>query len=191
MWRLILHNLGAFLVLFATLSGCRQEEERPFSNPIQIDQYFSIKSLIEEKLPHMDGMTLEKQLMVGNNMEQSSEQLNPEDWRRELDIFIHADINKASLANAYHTEESQNRISHILKEGEKGEIKEMNVYKNKDNAIDSVTFVRKKENLFFLSFTEGSLTLEGDTLKSYRINGLQKVWFLPRNQMQVRGTLIP
>ncbi len=183
--------IGAFLLTLQVLTGCRQEEEKPFSNPIQIEQYFPIKAFIEERLPEMDGKEVEKSLILGDRKENSRQQYDQDGWRRELDIFIHADINKASLANAYHTEQKGNSSSHRLKEGEKGEVKILSTFQSGPSQVDSIYFKRKKSNLFYSSSAEGTLVLKDNKIHSYLINGEQKVWFLPTNRMQVRGIVVP
>jgi hypothetical protein len=187
----IFQGLGAFLLSTLVLIGCGQKEEKPFSNPTQIEQYFPLKAFIEERLPEMEGWEVEKHIRLGENEEESRQRFDQEDWRRELDIFVHADINKASLADAYQTEESGNTTIHSLKEGEKGEIKLLKAFRGEGNqVVDSIHFVREKSTLFYSSVAEGTLVMKEGQIHSYRINGEQKVWFLPYNRMEVKGRVI-
>ncbi len=183
--------LWAFLLFTHVLLGCRQEEEKPFSNPTQIEQYFPLKAFIEDKLPEMDGLEVEKSLRLGENEEKSRQVFDQEAWRRELDIFIHADINKASLADAYHTVEDQNSKAHSLKEGEKGEVRLLKIFWGEDKQdLDSIYFVREKSTLFYSSFAEGTLVIYEGQIHNYKVYGEQKVWFLPNNRMYLEGRVI-
>lgn len=173
--------------------GCRQEEEKPFSNPTQIDKYFPLKAFIEERLPQMDQWEVEKKMLLGNNEEVVRQIFDQEAWRRELDIFIHADINKASLADAYLMEESTEATIYSLKEGAKGDIKVLKTFWSEDRKeeVDSIYFEREKSTLFYTSKAEGSLAMHKGHIHSYQIKGEQKVWFLPINHMYVEGRIVP
>lgn len=116
--------------------------------------------------------------------------MDADEWRKELDLFIQADINKNSLAASYTTQETPQLLRHILIPGEKGEIQMMTVHRSEDK-ISRVDFSFKKENLFYVSEGSGSLkmTADGNRLSSYEVNGYQKVWFLPANIMFTEGKI--
>lgn len=116
--------------------------------------------------------------------------MNADEWRKELDLFIQADINKNSLATSYTTQETSQLLRHTLIPGEKGEIQMMTIHRSGDK-ISRVDFSFKKKNLFYVSEGSGSLKMMDDSnhLSSYKVKGYQKVWFLPANIMLMEGEI--
>src|SRR5690606_28717068 len=102
------------------------------------------------------------------------------EWRRELDVFVQADINKASLASAYETIKNDTLLLHRLKAGEKSSIQEIRISYQADK-ISRISFIAQLDNLFYSSDTQGELVLDSASgmIGSYRVKSVQKVWFLP------------
>lgn len=115
-----------------------------------------------------------------------------EDWRKELHIFIQADINKASLATSYFTEEGDGFTIHRLKPGEKSQIQEIRVAYEGDR-VSQVSFISRHDNIFYTSGSEGKIFLDTKSglLTSYQVHGTQKVWFLAPNEMEIEGKILP
>src|SRR5690606_4124234 len=86
--------------------SCSQEKAQPMDNPIQIDNYFPLKSFIEQQVELLDGAKVSKSIAIKGKEDHVEVLMDAEAWRKELDIFIQSDINKASLASSYDTEEN-------------------------------------------------------------------------------------
>src|SRR5690606_10005621 len=125
-------------------------------------KYFLLKDFVEDQLVRLDRASVRKTTRIKGKEEKTVQQLGLEEWRKELHIFIQADINKSSLASAYYTEEDGHVTVHRLKEGEKSPIQEIKVA-YEDGKISQISFVSKKESLFYASGVEGELLMDPHT----------------------------
>lgn len=179
-----------WLVFFLFFS-CGKTKKEPLGNPTQLNKYFPLVEFVEEQISILNGKQVSKVISIKGKEETVSLVLGSEDWRKELDLFIQADINKNSLATSYSTEDSPSLLRHTLIPGEKGEIKTLAVHRS-GGKISRIDFTFKKENLFYLSEGSGSLfmTADGRQISSYKVKGFQKVWFLPANVMTTSGEIL-
>ncbi|WP_158855783.1 hypothetical protein [Lunatibacter salilacus] len=180
-------QVGLMLLL---LVSCSKTEQAPPENPTQLNKYFPMVQFVQDQIPQLDGREVSKKLTIKGKEEALTMVMNAEGWRKELDLFIQADINKNSLATSYATQENAQLLQHTLIPGEKGDIQQMKIHRSGDK-ISRIDFSFKKENLFYLSEGSGSLemTADGKHLSSYEVNGYQKVWFLPANIMSTEGKI--
>jgi hypothetical protein len=171
------------LTLFL-LHACSTKEKEPLHNPTQIEKYFPLGKFIEDQIDLLDGAEVTKVIAIKGREESVSTILDGDAWRKELDLFIQADINKNSLATSYATEDSPHLLRHTLLPGEKGDIKMISIHRS-DSQIRKIEFTFRRENFFYLSEGSGSLfmTADGNHISSYQVSGLQKVWFMPPNIM--------
>lgn len=180
-----------YIFLIGFLFSCGQEEKQPMENPTQIEKYFLLKDFVENQINRLDGARVRKYTRIKGEEEHTELKFNAEDWRKELHIFIQADINKANLATSYDTEEDSNLTIHRLKPGEKSPIQEIKI-NYQDNQVSRISFISHQENTFYTSGSEGELILDtaSGKLSSYYVSGMQKVWFISSNEMEIRGELL-
>jgi|SRR5690606_118072 len=180
-----------WVVLFAGLVlSCSQDNAQPMDNPTQINKYYPLKDFVEKQVELLDGSTVRKLLMIKGKEEETTFAMDAEGWRKELDIFIHADINKASLATAYETEEGEGVIIHRLKPGEKAAIQEIKVERDGEQ-VRLIAFKAFQDDFFYTTSSEGKLEIgSSGTVRRYEVSGSQKVWFLSPNKMSIRGEIL-
>lgn len=178
-------------ILLALLWSCKQERHRPLDNPTQIDRYFPLKSFVEDQVNRLDNASVRKKVGIKGEQEILQQQFSAEEWRRELDVFVQADINKASLASAYETIKNDTLTLHRLKPGEKSSIQEIKV-SYKAGKASRISFIAHLDSFFYTSDTQGELVLDSVSgmISSYRVIGLQEVWFLPVNEIDVTGEVL-
>lgn len=187
----MIRTVVIFLV-YGLLLACNDDQGQPMDNPIQISKYFLLKDFVESQVKQLEGAEVRKFSQIKGNEENSVQEFNEEGWRRELDIFIQADINKSSLASSYDTEKTDDVLIHRLKPGEKSLIQEIKVAYEGEQ-VSQISFISHQDNLFYTSGSTGELVvdLSSGRIKTYHVKGTQKVWFLPPNEMEVRGEIIP
>ncbi|MBD3629177.1 hypothetical protein [Cyclobacterium sp.] len=182
---------GFFWVFVAICSGvsCNKEEQVPFSNPTQIDAYFPLTDFLEQKIENSSGDEVIKTIRFNEEEERVKFIPDTATWRKELDFFFQADINKAALASAYLTKEEGQMLIHSLKPGEKNNIREIKVVK-KGGKVSEIGVVAIKDNLFYYSEVYGELAFdENENLSSYSMEGIQKVWFLAGTSLEVQADI--
>lgn len=179
------------MILVSALFSCESEEEALLKNPTQIDLYFPITDFLTEQISRLDGHTIKKKVIMNGEMREVDQVLYSRDWREEFDWFIQSDINKASLAQAYDTESTDQMTRHTLKPGEKGVLQKMEIfYDNRE--VKEIIFHTIKENTFYTSSSTSRLTTGDDGLLNlYELKSNQKVWFLSPNNMVITSSILP
>ena len=182
---------GWVLFIVGLLISCSEDTGQPMDNPTQIDKYFPLKDFVENQIGLLDGSTVKKTLCIQGKIEETQTRMDAEAWRKELDIFIQSDINKASLAMAYETEEADSVTIHRLKPGEKSSIKEITVL-YEDEQVRWINFKAFQDEFFYRTLSEGELVVDKlGRLRSYQVKGTQNVWFLSPNEMVIKGVVLP
>lgn len=176
------------VLILVIIIGCSSENK---SGNQAETVYFPIKEYTEVTALKLDGRGIYKELNVNGEKETIQDTLTTEDWLKELDFFIKADISRPSLAGSYETQRSAEYLIHTLKEGEKGEIQKI-VVKFEEKIIKEVSFVIKNSNMFYNSETRGAIFNQSLTgkLDHYAIQTIQKVIFLKPNKMVVNASVV-
>ncbi|QDH81508.1 hypothetical protein FKX85_06365 [Echinicola soli] len=180
--------------MLGLLFSCNEGEEQPLANPTQIDKYFPLKSFVINQLDELKDHKVHKITMINGEEASTEVVLNKEQWRKELDAFIQADINKAANSTAYEEQKKGKEKRYLLKPEAKGNIKEIRVtYQSSANdKVKQVTFVAESENFFYESSTTGTLKIDESSglISTYSVEGTQKVWFLSPNEIAVKGNVV-
>lgn len=180
---------GWVVLIVGLILSCSQENGQPMDNPTQIEKYFPLKAFVENQIDLLDGTTVSKSIAIKGKMEETKLRMDAESWRRELDIFIQADINKASLATAYETEERDGLTIYRLKQGEKSAIQEIQV-SYEGEQVRQINFKAYQDDFFYKSASEGELIVDtSGRIEAYEVAGIQNVWFLSPNEMLVKGKI--
>lgn len=183
---------GLAILVVALLLSCSGDKEQLMENPTQIDQYFRLKDFVMKQVDLLEGSTVRKTLGIKGEVETMEVQMDAEAWRKELDVFIQNDINKASLATAYETKEKDGVTTHELKPGEKSSVQEIKVtYENEK--VKNISFKSRQDDFFYWSTSAGELKVDTESGKidTYQVTGTQNVWFLPPNEMVIEGVILP
>lgn len=169
------------------ISGCSVSD----SNISESESvYFPLKDYFEVQALQLDGKGVNKEITVNGEREKIQKALSSEEWLKELEFFIQADINRPSLAGSYETKRSEKALIHELKPGEKGKIQRIVVnYNGKE--VKDISFVSKSDNLFYSTETRGILYNQSLTgiIDNYVIETMQKVVFLKPNKIIITASI--
>ena len=183
------YSLFAFLISIVCFS-CSENTLEVDQPEMEVLPYFDLKGFIDKEINELGTVTVIKNSRI-NGEEKSVEQIyTPEDWKKELAIFVEADINKPTYALSYSTEVDTKYLIHELKEGEKGRLKNMTI----SYGEDEVTFLKirlKKESIFYTSTTNASLYFSANTfnIDHYSIETTQKVIFMSPYNVKISGVI--
>ncbi|MDN3668989.1 hypothetical protein QWY93_06585 [Echinicola jeungdonensis] len=182
------------ILIVGLLFSCNNGEEQPFANPTQINEYFSLKGFMDRQISQLDGKKVEKWSKINGEEKRETVYLDEEAWRRELDLFIQSDINKASLKDAYQTQRKDGQQIHQLKPDREAQVKNITItYLDGSENVKEIAFIASKENFFYQSSTQATISIDPETktINSYKIESQQKVWFLSPNKIEIKGEVMP
>lgn len=160
------------------------------SNSAVESNYFPVKEFVEVQIQKLNGKSVIKEININGEKEKSKKTPTQEEWIKEFDFFLQADINSPVLSDSYDTQRSEKYLIHELREGEKGKIKKI-VVQYMDEQVKELSFVLKTENPFYSSQTRGVLMFHGLTgeIDQYILESIQEVVFSKPNKMIVRASI--
>jgi hypothetical protein len=175
-----------FTLIPAFVWSCTSTENNQTSESV----YFPMKDYFEVKSQELDSTFLVKEITINGEKERIEKIMRTEEWMRELELFIQADINRPNLAKSYETKRSEEYLIHELKPGEKAKIQKI-VVRYEDGVIKELSFHAKSENPFYKSETRGVIFNQSITGKfdHYILDSYQKVVLIKPNRMVVKASV--
>lgn len=175
-----------WIFFLTTIIACQTEtsDKEDFDPP-----YFQLEQFIEGQASKLEGRSLQKEIQIKETVEKLEIKPNQEEWLRELDFFIQADINRPALAQAYSITKDDSETTYDLKKGEKSKLKSMKIFYNENREVKRIEFVIGSENTFYETETTGWLLIDDASgmIDSFEIDGKQEVVFLDPILMQVKA----
>ncbi|GAB2619565.1 hypothetical protein [Belliella aquatica] len=177
-----------WIFFLTTIIACQTQtsDKEDFDPP-----YFQLEQFIEEQASKLEGKSLQKEIQIKETVEKFEVTPNQEEWLRELDFFIQADINRPALAKAYSITKDDSETIYDLKKGEKSKLKSLKILYNDKQEVKRIEFVIGSENTFYETETTGWLLMNVDAgiIDSFEIDGKQKVVFLDPILMHVKASV--
>src|SRR5947209_5408007 len=105
-----------FLVILSLLSlvACTDDQTRQ-----RTDAYYDLETFVKGQITTLDSLQPEVNKRVVSGETQESKALTTVQWKKELDLFVQADLNKPAYRNSYVTERlSAHTLIYRAKAGE-------------------------------------------------------------------------
>ena len=173
--------LGFTVFFLAIISISLISCDNPQNNSNQIKRYYDLKGFIASQITQLDKVkpVVFKTMKIGRDQNQlSSKDIN---WKKELELFIQADINKPAYAQSYLVSRPDSgTFEYNLKPGEDLPVRYLKIKLSVTDGVPvSVRALLRSENKLYQSEKEIDLTCEVKDNKSriisYRIEGFQKL----------------
>jgi hypothetical protein len=178
-----------WIFFLTTIIACRTQtsDKEDFDPP-----YFQLEQFIEEQASKLEGRSLQKEIQIKEIVEKFEIIPSQEEWLKELDFFIQADINRPALAKAYSIIKNESETTYDLKKGEKSKLKSLKIFYNEREEVERIEFVIGSENTFYETETTGWLLMDDESgiIDSFEIDGNQEVVFLDPILMHVKARVV-
>lgn len=184
-------SYSLFILLISLVGFSCSESTLEIDQPeMEVLPYFDLNGFIEKEIRELGTVKVIKNSRINGDEQSIEQEYTPEDWEKELAVFVEADINKATYVQSYTTEVDTKYLVHELKEGEKGRLKNMTITYGEDE-VTQLTIKLKKESLFYTSTTTAALYFSARTfnLDHYSIETTQKVMFMSPNNIKISGVI--
>jgi hypothetical protein len=163
------HHLLKLFSLVLFLMSCNSQEG-DFEK-----QYFDLAGTLNLQLEHLKNKSAEKTWEFNGRTE--TKVVNDLNWKKELELFYNADINKKAFLKSYTTSVNNDTTFHTLRNGEKLWVKTMQIIKNEKNEPIEIAIECEENN--YINETQQSLNiiLKDNKIETYKIINHQKLLF--------------
>jgi len=179
------------LAAFIFLMGCDQPQEKAPGKKV----YYDLKNFIETQETFLSEQkpTVDKIMSVsGKNEARSTKEI---DWKKELELFIQADINKPAYSKSYAVSRPDSLTSvYTLKTDEDIPVKALKIVL--DKVTKNPVFIKallRSENKLYQSEKNIEMNYKSESnqwhLTSYSIQGFQKLAMMDKKDFDIKATL--
>lgn len=173
------------LFISLLLIGCTDSETQNSTKT-----YFDLAGLINQQVIELN----KKQPLTHKNLaiEEKKEVLNTNkiDWKKELELFLQADLNKQSYQLSYNKEETPQMAVYTLKEGENLPVKSLKIIFDEDKSAKHIEALLQTENYLYQSEKHLLMTLDKNHLTNYQIEGWQELFIGKKKSFKVDGIVV-
>jgi len=177
------------IIIILLLSGCDQPQEKAKEKKI----YYDLKGFIETQIEFLSEQKpiVDKVMSVsGKNESRSTREV---DWKKELELFIQADINKPAYSKSYAVSKPDSLTSvYTLKTEENISVKWVRIQLDKTTGNPVLIQARlRSENKLYQSEKNVELHCKSESnqwhLTSYSIKGYQKLATMDRKDFDIQA----
>lgn len=170
-----------FLALVLSLSAC-QESATDFQR-----QYYDVAATINGivKTNSAEKTTYVKEAWINGDKE--TVEISDVDWKKELEVFLLADLNKRDYLNKYAKDSSANKIIYKLLPDLEAPVNSLEI-DFKDRQPSGLTAVLKTDNFLYESERILKLSMLNGQLSSYEVNGWQELFIGDKKTYRLRVT---
>ena len=183
--------ITTFILLFMAMGACREAPEKKN----EVKAYYDLKGFIENQIVYLNESKpkVEKTLNLNGKKEVQSEAAI--DWKKELELFAQADINKPAYRNSYTIIKSDSAVyEYKIKAGENLPVQFLHI--EVDSATQQPLLVKaivRSENKIYQSERQIELTCKRRNnlfeISSYSIDGYQKLLLTEQKSYNIRAKI--
>ncbi|WP_435352647.1 hypothetical protein [Emticicia sp. SJ17W-69] len=167
------------------LFGCNESS----SNENTPKYYYDLAGFINQQISQLskNQPITWKNLLIGEKTE--SIQTKDIDWKKELELFLQADLNKQSYQLSYTKDSTQNKVVYQLKKGENLPVKVLKIEFDQENSPKHIDALIQVANYLYKSEKNLSMDLDKKQLKNYQIKGWQELFIGQKKNFKMIGVV--
>ncbi len=165
------------------LQSCQSQETT------KISLYFDMKGYIANQinLLNISKPKVSKTVTVGDKIE--TKVISGIDWAKELEFFVESDLNKPAFVGSYDIVENDSLKSYQLKSSGKNLVKYL-IIKQKLDGKEEISAQISERNYLYESEKNLQAVFKDKKLKSYQIEGFQKVILGEKKPFKIAGEIL-
>ncbi len=169
--------LTAFVVL---VTGCTQESTN------ETKKYFDLNAFIQAKIEVLNKKKPAFEKTVWNENTPETKTVVIQDWGKELELFLQADLNKPAYLNSYEVTETDTLSKYQLKNTESLPVKLLMIHKV-EGKPESIEATVQNKNYLYESNKQIRLHLTEGEIDNYFISGTQQLVFGDKKVFKVEA----
>ena len=172
------------LLISLFLVSCNQEQQ------IINKKYFDLKGFSESIIKELEIKKPEvtKVWQIGNQKETKS--THDVDWKKELSLFVDADLNKRAFVNSYSIHETSKGVNYKLKPGESLLVKSMAIENLEEKNSKIISIETSTSNYLFKTNSKIIMKTKNEKLHEYSVYSIQKLFLSKPDTSSIEGKLI-
>lgn len=165
------------------LQSCQSQETT------KISLYFDMKGYIANQINLLNASKpkVSKTVTVGDKIE--TKVISGIDWAKELEFFAESDLNKPAFVGSYDIVENDSLKSYQLKSSGKNLVKYL-IIKQKPDGKEEISARISECNYLYESEKNLQAVFKDKKLKSYQIEGFQKVILGEKKPFKIAGEIL-
>ncbi len=173
-----------FLFICLILIGCTESSTE--NTP---KYYYDLAGFINQQISQLtkNQPIIQKNLLIGEKTEIM--QTKDIDWKKELELFLQADLNKQSYQLSYTQDSTQSTVVYHLKKGEKLPVKTLKIEFDEEKSPKHIEALMQVENYLYKSEKTLLMDLDKQRLKNYQIEGWQELFIGKKKGFKVVGVI--
>ncbi|MDF7812550.1 hypothetical protein [Hymenobacter sp. YC55] len=186
-------NWLGVLLLLATCGPGEDATVRP-TPANRKPNYFDVKGFLDSQVAMLNRQqpVVEKQVRLRDGKLETT-RVTKTDWSKELQIFYQADINKPALRGAYEVvpvnQANSSSTTYKKKPAVEASVRELVVGKATDHP-EAITATIIQDNPLFYSEKKLQLQADSNGLRSYSVEGIQKLVMFDTVRYTVRTRVV-
>jgi hypothetical protein len=178
-------------LLLTLFGGCQ-----PNSEATQTKNYYDLKGFLETQIKLLNAQKPKVLKQTAVSATQDNQTVSNLDWAKELELFMQADLNKASYQLSYDTRIlADSTYEYQLKATEKLPVKYLKIKLNTAKQVARAEALILQENKLYnsekhLLLTCGTSKNNVWQLKTYEVEGFQKLAFNDKKTFSVRAVIV-
>lgn len=171
-------NISKLIIISCIFLSCKSEQNTNQTS----DAYFSVDSYMNKEIQKLTQTSPKvlKSVSINNSTEEKS--VNIEDWKKELEMFIAADINKADWRGSFKVQKNANQEIYNST-ADKVFVKSLIINLDATKQVRQILAIIKRDNLIYSS--QDTLLYIPDSL--YQIKKSQKIKLMDERKYSVTG----
>ena len=139
-------------------------------------KYFDLSAVIQSQIKILNKKKPSFIKTVWNENTPETKTIIIQDWAKEFELFLQADLNKPAYLNSYDVVETDTLLNYHLKNTESLPVKSLTIHKV-NGKFESIEATVQNKNYLYESNKQIRLHLAGGQVDSYFINGTQQLVF--------------
>lgn len=178
-------KISSFFILLGLASACN-----PTESNLQEKTFFDLERVIENEINYLSQQkpTVQKTVRINDETEEIS--TNDLDWKKELEIIIQSDLNKAAYKLSYDEIEKPNQITYQLKQGENLPVSSLQIFTDNEGELIKINSIHTTDNYLYKSTKNVMAEFSEGHLSNYEIKGNQKLFVGSEKTFEIAGKVI-
>ena len=171
-------------ILLVAMVGCQKLK----SEVAAIPEYPDLQEMYLDQVNRLAAFQFQKEVILDGKKEVKIMVMDSSSWKKELSFFHEINPNQPEYVGSFSKGTVDRQISYVLKKGENGILKKLDLIGNEDNYNALFAIIHEDKNIY-VHHREIEVRLEKGLISSFKIKGYQKMILKDTIRFGITGTV--